>query len=493
MRRVLTVYLFTFLLLSPLPSSSQGCRRGTPRPQGMMLHRSTPSSQPKLVGGDFYTGERHQLVVLAAFADQHFKGDETATIEQWNKIFNAENLTESPFYGSVHDYFYAQSYGQFQLTFDLHYVALNGNRSRYRSTLEDDENSQYLVNDIVDVLEHRNIDWSIYDWNQDGYVNQLLIIFAGKGNSYGGFGGGYDAIWPHQWWLSEHLKDGDSSHYCEPRAVSDGKSTYLIDAYCAVQELSSSDNYSTFGTVCHEYSHCFGLPDFYYGSTMFVANWDLMDYGNYNNTGFCPPCYSAHERWLMEWLKPTELTGGTTVSDMEPLSDSPQAFLIRNDGYANEYYMVENRQKKGWDTALPGSGIVIFHIDFDADLWTSTTTVPNTKNRQHYVIFHANNSTSTSTQSRWAYPYNGNNELTDTSSPAATLWNDNANGQKLMSKPITDITVHNDKGAFVFMGGSTGIQATTLTPSAQVLYRFGDISIVRGADGKTQKVIQPKR
>jgi M6 family metalloprotease-like protein len=343
----------------------------------------------------------------------------------------------------------------------------------------------------MEVLKTRDINWSLYDWNGDGYINQLLIIYAGKSMHSDGDD---NTIWAHQWWMSEHLKDLQEGVYCDPIPVSSGGKDYLVDCYCALNELTKNDDYGSFSTICHEYSHCFGFPDFNnsIGNTV-VGEWDLMDRGNLTDDGYLPPGYSAHERWMMGWLTPTELSTATTVTNIPTLSDEPQAYIIRNDGHQDEYYIVENRQKKGWDTALPGSGIVIFHIDFDADLWTSTTTVPNTKNRQHYVIFHANNSTSTSTQSRWAYPYNGNNELTDTSSPAATLWNDNANGQKLMSKPITDITVHNDKGAFVFMGGSTGIQTTTLTQSAQVLYRFGDISIVRGADGKTQKVIQPKR
>jgi M6 family metalloprotease-like protein len=96
-----------------------------------------------------------------------------------------------------------------------------------------------------------------------------------------------------------------------------------------------------------------------------------MDYGNYNGNGYCPAGYSAHERWLMGWLTPTELTSATTVTDMPALNDKPQAYLIRNDGFENEYYLVENRQQKGWDTNIPGKGILIFHIDYDPTLWVS--------------------------------------------------------------------------------------------------------------------------
>ena len=190
LRRTLSSVLL--LLFFMLTASAQdmtvrtGCRRGTPRPEGLVMRRGAPDSQPKQVGGDFYHGERHQLVVLAAFNDRAFKGDEAATLEQWNKIFNAENLTEAPFYGSVHDYFLAQSYGDFSIVFDLLYVKVSGDAVKYASDATADENSQYLVQDIVDVLNNRNdIDWSLYDWNGDGFVNQLLIVYAGQGmNDY---------------------------------------------------------------------------------------------------------------------------------------------------------------------------------------------------------------------------------------------------------------------------------------------------------------------
>ena len=139
----------------------QGCRRGTPRPEGLALRRGASGGQTKQTGGDFYHSERHQLTVMVEFNDRAFKGNEDATLAQWNLIFNAKNLTEAPFKGSVHDYFYAQSYGNFDLTFDLVYVKVKGNAVKYASD-DYDENSQYLVEDIMEVLETRNIDWSLY-------------------------------------------------------------------------------------------------------------------------------------------------------------------------------------------------------------------------------------------------------------------------------------------------------------------------------------------
>ena len=458
------IVLFLLLLSVTLTAVAEdspaqmGCRRGTPRPAAMQRRAQYP---PKHCGGDFYQGTCHQLVVLASFKDRSFKGDEAETLQQWDKIFNTRGLSEAPFHGSVHDYFDAQSYGQFNVVFDLQYVQLPDSCKKYRSTISDDENSQYLVDDALDVLLTRDIDWSLYDWNGDGYVNQLLFVYAGKGSSYGGFGGDNNSIWPHQWRLNEHqdLASGIAGTYRDARPVEQGGKTYIVDVYCAVQEIGVNGGYDSFGTLCHEYTHCFGFPDFYNGSTKYVGKWDLMDYGNNIGDGFCPTSYSAHERWLMGWLTPIELKEPVTITDMPPLSEAGQAYLIRNDDYSDEYYIVENRQPSQFDAMLPGAGVIVFHVDYDESIWTSYSESANNSSVQHYTIFPANNKASSSYESGWAYPYQDNNGLTDTSQPAAQLWHARQDGTSLMSKPLTNIAVNGDGlASFDFMKEASAIQ-----------------------------------
>ena len=485
----LLFYLFTFLPfnLAAEDGIRTGCRRGINLSK-KMPHRSLVQKQSEAASK--YGSDQRQLVVLAAFQDRTFVGDETATVEQWDKIFNQENFTEKPFAGSVHDYFYAQSYGQFRLTFDLQYVALADPHTKYRSTSADDENSQYLVDDIVDSLLKRDIDWSPYDWDDDGYIDQLVIVFAGKGSSYGGFGGGTDAIWPHQYWLSIHVDEsGQARSY---RTVSSGGQEYRVDCYCALQELASDNSYGSFGTLIHEYSHCFGFPDFYASSGSVIKSWDLMDYGNYNDSGFRPCGYSAHERWLMGWLTPIECTKDTVVSDMPALCDEPQAYLLRNDAYENEYYILENRQQCGWDASLPGSGIVVFHIDYDKEIWEGFTDWPNSSSLKRYTIIPANNKTSMmqSALSGWPYPFESNNELTNTSTPAATLIHPNSDGTLLMNKPITDITITDGLASFEVMKEPTAVTERMVTTTPKVLYDLGPVCIIRCANGEIKKMMK---
>jgi len=481
----LLLSLFSMTAIAQERLSPQGCRRGTPRP-----HRITrAASKNRTPGGDFYHGERHQLTVLAAFNDRQFAGDETVTLKQWDKILNAEGLTEAPFKGSVHDYFLAQSYGDFSVVFDLVYVQV-ADAKRYASNDYDDENSQYLVQDIMDILgQNPDIDWGKYDWNDDGYINQLLIIYAGHGmtDCYDP-----DLIWPHQWWMSYHLKDGQEDAYCDPIPVSAGGKDYLVDSYCALNELTRNNDYGSFGTICHEYSHCFGFPDFYYVGTFvsedYVHGWDLMGSGDHNGNGYQPAGYSAHERWLMGWLTPIELKETTTITDMPALADNGTAYLIRNDGCEHEYYIVENRQPTGWDAALPGSGITVFHIDYEPSIWANPLEdYANSPKRQHYVLFHANNADKPFTD--WAYPYQDNNSLTDSSEPAATLFNANKDGTMVMSKPITNMTVIGGLASFDFAATATGVNNVTTGSADQLLFQIGMIDIVRDAKGNIRKVM----
>lgn len=473
------ILCLSLLLIPCLPSLAgdsirlRNCRPQLEKHAAKIPHRTLPMRES---GINKMIGERRQLVVLVSFSDQNFKEEDPLIL--WNQIFNQPDFSVPPFAGSVHDYFNAQSYGQLDLSFDLYYVALPESRVKYRSTQTDDENSQFLVYDIIDELSVRDIDWGVYDWDDDGYIDQLLIIFAGKGMNAGGDS---NSIWPHQWWLSLHV-DG---HVC---AVTSGDKEYTVDSYCCVQELYSDDDYGSFGTICHEYSHCFGLPDFYYGSTSYLRNWDLMDYGNYNEGGFRPCSYSAHERMLMGWLTPVELTEDAVITDMPQLGEQSVAYLVRNDGWADEYYILENRQQTGWDKALPSSGLVIFHVDYDADVWARE--MPNTNQRKRYTIFPANNKTSVYQSSGWPYPYEENNLLTNDSQPAATLLNENVDGTKLMSKPITNIAVDGGLASFAISIATTGIgqHVADSSQSAIVLYRFGTIDIIRNAQGKILKV-----
>ena len=481
-----------FLLLLAVSSATTSmaqerllCSRDR-HPQHMTM-RSSRASEKTVSRRVEYIGEKRQLLFLVDFSDLYFKDTDPFTL--WNKIFNQKNFQESPFRGSVRDYFYDQSFGQFDLKFDVYYVHMDKEHREYRSgDIDDfdDTRSGLLLTEILDMKKGEIPDWSVYDWDDDGYVDQTIILFAGKGQADGGDN---TTIWPHQWALSSQSESPYYREWGHPYQVTSGGKDYLIDRYGIFPELTRGNTYGTFGTFCHEYSHCLGLPDFYYGTTKFVWKWDVMDYGNYNEGGFCPPGYSAHERTYFGWLDPIELTETTTITELESISEGKKmAYLIRNDGYPNEFYIVENRQKTGWDSSLPGSGIVIFHIDFDEGEWIYGN--PNTDSRKMYTIIPANNKSGISYSSGWAYPYGENNTLTNESTPAATLYHKNTDGTLFMNKSLTDMTVTGGLVSFNFKNETTGIFEQKVLGEPKILYDYGPIYIIRNARGEIKKVMK---
>ena len=166
MRRTVLFLLLTLFVLPVIGQEvkmTRSCRPGLEKID-LSKHTQRRASAPRRVDGDSvtnpYTGERRQLVVLAKFADQGFLGDSLQTLEQWDKILNVRNLKDTLLYGSLHDYFYDQSYGRFDLGFDLFYVGVDS-MNKYHSTSVDDENSKYLVQDVVSLISNNVNDWGL--------------------------------------------------------------------------------------------------------------------------------------------------------------------------------------------------------------------------------------------------------------------------------------------------------------------------------------------
>jgi hypothetical protein len=248
-----------------------------------------------------------------------------------------------------------------------------------------------------------------------------------------------------------------------------------VDQFSVSCELWKDGTSCGIGTICHEFTHCLGLPDIYptSGGAGFsvVDEWDLMDGGNYTAKGWCPPNYSALERMLMGWSSPTELTEARNVAGMMSLNDGGETFIIRNPGHENEFYLLENRQQNGWDYATPGKGLLIIYVDYDKEVW-SNNTVNTSRSHYRYDLFHADGKNYKDwdplengqdfgkyTMEGWVrnrylstspYPYRNdstgitNDALTNDSDPAATLYYENTDGQRVMSKPITGIQMDDD-------------------------------------------------
>ena len=466
----------------------------------------TSSAKSKARHSSSYTGTKRGLVIMMEFTDQKFRDDDA--YDDWNDILNGDGYTgtDCPSYtgvkGSVSDYFTDQSDGDFNLQFDIFGPFTSENSYAYygQNDPHDDDyidiNMCYLVTEAVDAIKDE-VDFSDYDWDGDGEVDQVFILYAGEGENV--TGNSSDLIWPHESWLqyySEYYRTGGYE-------VEDG---ILINEYACGAEILYNNWLSGLGTFCHEFSHCLGLPDFYtyYGVDTF-GEYDIMDEGSYNDYGWCPPNYTAYERAFCGWHTPVELTEATTVSDMEPLADGGKSYLVRNDAEdedVDEYYLLENRQLTGWDSAIPADGLLITHYDYDETIWYQNTINDDADHPRAYIIPANNN---TNTPAGFPYPYVsaiyfgqkvGNDSLTDNSTPAAIVYNKPANSALsltytyYMGKPITNITHEDGLVGFDFMGGSTtGIRqiSATATDDSSLSRLYGNAVDVYDNSGRLRR------
>ena len=401
------------------------------------MHRTKRlASRRRETQGTAITGSKRGLVILVQFPGTPFH----YTSDTFQSFFNEEGYTDNINMGSVRDYFRDASYGQFDFSFDIvGPVTMSQPLSYYggNNSIGDDKYPATMVAEAVQMIDGET-DFSQYDWDGDGEVEQIFIIHSGHDEAQSRTN---IDIWSHAWTLTEAKEENDGNG---PVTV-DG---VVVDSYATSAELRdrSGTNITGIGTACHEFSHCFGLPDFYdtQGNSFGMYSWDLMDYGEYNGNGGTPAGFTSYERMFCGWLNPIELTEAVRVQKMAALTSEPVAYILRNSGKRDEYYLLENRQKENWDKYLGGHGMLILHVDYDSQAWEKNT-VNTIRSHQRMTIIPADNVLYSSTLAGDPWPgTSGKTVLSEYSVPAATLFNVNAEGDKLMHHSFSEITESSD-------------------------------------------------
>ena len=399
------------------------------------------------------TGEKKGLIILVNFSNVSFKSANNNALYQ--RIANEENFSYGNFKGSMYDYFYAQSDGQFQLTFDVVGPVTVYQKQSYYGGNDYQGYDKHPAEMVIEALKlvDNSVNFADYDWDGDKEVEQVYVVYAGQGEANGG---STNTIWPHEYQLSAAKQDGDGSG----AQTLDG---VKIDTYACGSELNDVSSIDGIGTMCHEFSHCLGYPDFYdtdYSGGQGMGDWDLMCSGSYNGDGYRPAGYTCYERWVAGWREPIELKSSTQVNNMPALVDKgAQSYIIYNPGNHNEYFLLENRQQKGWDTDIPGSGLLILHVDYSSQAWAENT--PNddpshqrmtwipADNKYQYETYNGAKYYTTEGEANDPYPYGSNNSFSATSTPAAKLYNKNTDGSYYLDSSVENIT-QNTNGTVSF-------------------------------------------
>ena len=352
------------------------------------------------------------LVILVNFADVAF----TTEKAEMDSMLTAVNYTRNYSYtyrgkqynirsqGSARQYFEDVSFGQYNPHFDVvGPVTISKEHSYYgkNNSKGRDSKPEYMIEEACKLADTEcNVDFSQYDNDGDGYVDFVFVIYAGYGEADGG---GANTIWTHPWNLYQA-----TGRMCKV----DDK---IVDLYACGNEL---DNYSKthtgIGTFCHEFSHVLGLPDLYVTNTAShttMNEWDIMDYGPYNNEGNTPPAYSAYERFFLGWLQPRLITEPENITLEEinssntalMITEGDSANLIGNDPNPTTFYMLENRQKEGWDEHLPGHGMMLTKVQYNYNRWYQNT-VNNSSSKMGVDLVEANGKASDSGKATDLFP-----------------------------------------------------------------------------------------
>ena len=448
-------------------------------------------------------------VVLFFFADCDFTCEDPKQF--YDQMFNEPgyNLGKGP--GCIADYFRDQSNGLFNVHFDILGPVKLSSKQKIDNADDDYNHGGTQFREALQALDSQ-VNFAGYDWYGDGTVPTVIFIYAGYGgNETAKVAAG--CIWPNTGSFGYRL-DGVKIMYSSASA-----------------ELWSNNVSCGIGTVCHEYCHTFALPDLYPtdGESEYsvLDEWDLMDGGCFAGDGWCPPNLSIHERELMNWQTPVDLTTSTDVTAMLPFNEGGIAYRILNDTYPSEYYLLENRQQIGWDLMLPGHGLLISHVDYSKSAW-SNDRVNIDPNHHRFEYFHADNHDYVYYENIYgrkyvydddgrnyrlrytAYPYTDDegvvhDALTDTTTPAASLFHARSDGSYFMGKSITQIQETDGLISFHFSDKPDAIVpvSSDATPVAiydlqgNVLSSLNSLNsqspriyIVRYADGTIKKVFR---
>ncbi len=321
------------------------------------------------------TGEKRFLVILFGFSDKSM----THTRMEFKNLFNQVNYTTGGRTGSVHDYYYDVSGGLFSLKVDVvgPYTGVN-NTAHYGNT---SNGYQDFAHEAVDSAA-KDVNFSDYDNDHDGYIDGLHIIFAGYGEEAGG---GVNCIWSHKWNISDPPTYDNT----------------VIDVYSCSPECggASGNSITNIGVICHELGHVFGAPDYYDtdyegsgGEFPGLGQWDIMSSGSWNRGGITPAQHNPYTKiYIYHWTTCDTIDGTPRTVVMNPADYTNNDIHRVNTSTPGDFFLIENRQQIKWDKNTPGHGMLVYHVHPSAQ----GASVSNKKHPQQIYILARTNQTDT--------------------------------------------------------------------------------------------------
>ena len=389
------------------------------------------------------SGERRALVILMQFNDFPFIKKKEDFLALFNEIGYHENNAN----GSVRDYYRWASQGQLDYVSDVYgpYTS-KYSMNYYGGNGQGDGKDTHAVDLCIEAVRSlpRDMDYSIYDNDGDGLIDNVHIIFAGYGEESGASS---DAIWSHEYPHRIALKDVIG---------------YSIAGYSCTPELQSNrgTRMSNIGVICHELGHALGAMDYYDtnnnngGSYLGTGDWDIMAHGSWNDNGRTPANFNPYVRSVVfGWNSQKELKPNQQVvmPRMEIDNAEKTVIYVVETESDNDYFLLENRQQHGFDMAIPGSGLMIYHVHPSIDRYNSTNTVNATHPQGFYPVCASysepnNKAYGNINSSECPFPGDANiRYFSSSTSPAALAWD--GRGAKIS---ISNIKLNSSDGSISF-------------------------------------------
>ena len=328
------------------------------------------------------------LLIVVEFADLSLAAGNT--VQSFDSLANADDYTYNGAMGSCKKYYQDQSNGKYTPHFDvIGPVVLPQPLAYYGTDAAYEGDDRYVADFVIDACkgaQAMGVDFSNYDQDNDGNVDLVYILYAGYSQADGG---AEISIWPHAWDMESALYYGNTNqteYYVQTNAagyitsknlpVLNGKT--ILKYACSNELIFRNNQRTSIGTICHEFGHVLGLADLYrtdgVTSKEVPGSWALMSNGNYLNNGNTPPNLSVWEKYSLGWIEPKMLAAseqvvlpadGTTYRMLNRSSIVPEEGAFTTD--TTLYF--ENRQMEGWDKYLPGHGMLVWQIVYDAEDW----------------------------------------------------------------------------------------------------------------------------
>ena len=391
------------------------------------------------------------LIVLVDYYDCQFSRSDMQLF--YNNMANTQNYmgftnedgSENEFgecTGSVRDYFFDNSKGLFDPTFDV-----VGPVTLTNYSVNDHNKTQNSAQIFAAALRAINnqVDFSQYDTDSDGNVDMVFFIGAGSGSNSDGT---TTHLWPHKFDLYYQYLWLDNVRFRTYACSTE----YLFDpSYGIIDGI---------GTICHEFSHVLGLPDLYDtdyeqsgGESQHPGNWDVMSGGSYQNNSRTPVAYSLYDRYSLGFANAQTITSNGAYK-LNEIGSTGEGFILPS-GENNVKFYIENRQNTKWDTYAPGHGMLICRVDStNSSIWDSNDVNCN-PSHNYYVLLRAGNGTEIEQESD-AFP-TGATFINNTTTPNLKTFNGVS-----CQHYIYNIQENNNVITFV-VGGDTTPLATVLS------------------------------